>query len=340
MDQDLYVPLYEDNNHYYYVNPFSEKAVWLKDVETDLFPHLQNPEEQITFVLVENEPTEVVVPLEKKLENKYITVNTSSQKTSVQGGSVNVGVGEFIISLFPTVPTGSHIVNFRLHTAVVSKTQHTIDTHNNRLDIEVSGGGLYELTIPTGNYSACQIGKKIQDLVRASVPGLADFKIELDPITATMQFSSASSGFGIRVPIDARVRPVCQSPIGLRGTDTNSAYYEESGDDFCYFRSKPSSGLGHELRSGHVDVSGTRMLRYSLRQYGGGGLEVGHVPLHDEPSTGVVCYSNRHAGTLEWGWKTPLEFSPVVVCVATDSLGRPYNFHGVACTYVFEVTIL
>ena len=262
------------------------------------------------------------------------------QRSDALGGSVQVGPGEFPVYLFPVVPVGSKIVNFRLHTAVISKAQHTVDSHNNRIDLEVSGR-LYELILsPPGNYSACQIVEKVQTLVRESVPELPEFRVELDAVTARLTFSSSNQPFRFRIPLDARKRAVCQSPLGLRGTNTGSLYYENGEKGYCYFQSRASAGGRQEVLSGHVDVSGARMLRYSLRQYGGGDLEVGHVPLHDEPSTGVVCYSSQHTGTREWGWDTPLEFSPVVVCVATDSLGRPYNFHGVACTYVFEVTII
>lgn len=336
------IALYMDTclGAYYYVNPFNEQTAWLDDVQTDLFPFVDNPEDQLVFVLVEYpDRSDPVAPLERCLQNKYITVNTNAKHKMLVGGSVEVGPGEFPVHLFPAVPVGSKIVNFRLHTAVVSKTQHTVDSHNNRIDIE-AGGRLYELEIsPSGNYSACDIARKVQDLIRAQVSELQDFEVTLDPVTATLRISSRTSAFRFRVPLDARKRAVCQSPLGLRGTDTGSAYYQSGEKGFCYFASAPGSDGSHSLVTGHVDVSGARMLRYSLRQYGGGDLEVGHVPLHDEPTTGVVCYSSQHTGTREWGWETPLEFSPVVVCAATDSLGRPYNFHGVACTYVFEVTI-
>ena len=86
-----------------------------------------------------------------------------------------------------------------------------------------------------------------------------------------------------------------------------------------------------------MDLTGCRILEVKVKK--GTQAIIAHIPMVD--TGGVVTYTNPHTGSgiPRCLFDPPLETTDVLECIITDSLGRPYNFHGVGYTMVFEVTV-
>ena len=346
--------LYQYKETYYYVHPLTGETRWVDTLYDDLSEYLDV--EQLDLIISDQVycttksaeilespyiSQDVVIrqPVTHYLRNYYITVNTIDRDTTAYPESHT-----FSIPFKPTIPSFSKLVNFRLHKAVVAKSQYVIDRHNDTLTIQYGAEyGLSEtLTFtPLGNYSAVELASRI-DLMGGAVTGLTNFSCGLDISTARLTFL-CDVPFRFVFSSGVATDGECRAPVGLRVSDTTNEYHNSAtiSDNVIkyYFTAKEFDGgtAAYRIVSGHVDVSGSQMLLLRLQQYEN--LLVGFIPMHDpRPPGAVVYYNNIHTGTASRGWNGYKDVHPYVVCNVTDTLGRPYNFNGINCTYVFEVT--
>jgi len=366
-NERMIIKLYQVPGHcaYFYVNPFTGFSKWFRNIVADMSPFCAV--DKIDLIIINNKKnkhnllkptvnTDIIIPkpcpVIKYLNCFYITVETNSRDKSQCPNT-----SEFVVPMQQHMPNYLEVANLRLHKAIIPKSQYVIDKHNYEIIIEYTPEGSDEgcdwisttvLELQVGDYSATQIATMVQELSRVQVhpsfvctlnQGQATFTFECD---IPFRFNVCPSGQPIRF--------LCLYPIGLHPGDTLNPHYYSPSTLTCHSTcglfyiacSKPNGENGFTLTSSHIDVSGCKLLQVRVRELHD--RLIGCIPLHDiYPSKKIVYYKNPRCSTLERGWpsckgevhaKRLRQFH----CSVTDTTGRLYNFHGMNCTYIFEVT--
>ena len=322
------------NNSYYYVNPITNQTKWFQEIVSDLGRFF--PLSQVDLYVVKHRPfqNQCTPKIQPKLVHYYITVNTNDRDLDRYPHA-----SRFSIPVQSKIPKQLEIVNFVLHKAVIPKSQYVVDEHNCLLQIryDTDLASSIDLKIPIGNYSAAQIATGLQNIIQCHIPS---FTCSLDVTKAVLNFSAEVPFMFL---LDAcGDKPLCFYPVGLHPNNRRNPYWTLHAGAPAYKAQLDPDTQKYNLTTNHVDVSGCQLLMVRLNRFND--RLVGCIPLHDvcAPES-IVYYENPTSGKLRRGWnhghQVPV-FHKSAECTVTDLRGREYLFHGLNCTFVFEVTCL
>ena len=359
------------NGHYYYVNPFTHKSVWVKDFHSDMRAHVKDVDRDVAVVVRRRgigaanagacnpqsacvlrargrPPRRPRAPLAPAPASRGHCVRkpTAAARSQLRHVYVTVTSSAPAANKIPVAALNAgaaRLVDLRLHKAMIPVSEYAVDAHNNAVRVEFGAGYASSATVaitPHGNYCAGEIAARLQALLAAATG--AAFTVALSARLNRFTYS-ADVPFRFRVSEDAENTNLCARAAGLDGGDTSSAYRqtEDLAAAAVYLAAKLDAATGrYALLSTHIDVSGPRMLLVRVPAM--------HNRLVDAVSlvsnvrgagAGFVRYENPHSGGVPRACFEPHRLFDALRFTLTTPGGRAYNLNGVAATYVFQLTM-